>query len=74
MKRPKSAVPKTTQRARAGAAGSRKDAAIQLVRLEFDLSRLQRSIDQAERRSAADRLSYAEKESQRLALMKILNR
>jgi hypothetical protein len=68
------ASPKTPRTARSGVARTRKDAAIQLVRLEFDMSRLQRSIDQADRRSAADRQSFVEKERQRHSLMKILNR
>jgi hypothetical protein len=74
MKRPTTAIPKSPRAARSGVARSRKDAAIQLVRLEFDMSRLQRAIDQAERRSAADRQSFVEKERQRRSLMKILNR
>lgn len=74
MKRPMSAIPKSPRSARSGVARSRKDAAIQLVRLEFDVSRLQRAIELADRRSAADRQSLVEKERQRRSLMQILNR
>ena len=74
MKRPFTAIPKSPRSARSGVARDRKDAAIQLVRLEFDMSRLQRAIDLAERRSAVDRQSIAEKDRQRRSLMKILNR
>jgi len=74
MKRPFIAIPKAPRAARSGVARNRKDAAIQLVRLEFDMSRLQRAIDLAERRSAADRQSFVEKDRQRRSLMKILNR
>jgi hypothetical protein len=73
MKRPQTAVPKSARTARAGVPRSREDAAVQLVRLEFDLGRLRRAIDLSERRSAADRQVYAEKDRRRRALMKILN-
>ena len=74
MKRLTMASPKMPRTARTGVARTRKDAAIQLVRLEFDMSRLERSIEQADRRSASDRQSFHEKERQRRSLMKILNR
>lgn len=74
MKRPASLVPKSPQGARTGVPRTSKDAAIQLVRLEFDLGRLRRAIDQAERRCSADRATLAEKERQRRALLRILER
>jgi hypothetical protein len=73
MKRPLMATPRTPGTARIGVPRSRKDAAIQLVRLEFDMSRLRRAIDQSERRSASDRAVYADKERQRQSLMRVLN-
>ncbi|MDG4648425.1 hypothetical protein P6F26_08205 [Roseibacterium sp. SDUM158017] len=73
MKRPKIAMTRSPRAARAGVARNRKEAAIQLVRLEFDMSRLRRAIEAAERRSAADRCDYDEKDRQRRSLMRILN-
>lgn len=73
MKRPAVLIPRAPQGARNGPPRSRKDAAIQLVRLEFDLGRLRRAIAQAERRCLADREALAEKERQRHALLKLLN-
>ena len=72
MKRIRIAVPRSPKPARAGAIRGHQDAAIQLVRLEFDMGRLRRSIEQAERRCAMDRRDYKDKDRQREALMKIL--
>jgi hypothetical protein len=73
MKRPRAAIPRSAQAARSGLARDRKEAAIQLVRLEFDLSRLRRAIDEAERRCGSDRSDYRDKERKRQTLLKILN-
>lgn len=72
MKRPHALHPRRPVAQSASVARSRKDAAIQLVRLEFDISRLEMAIDQAAQRSSAYRTELAEKSRQRMALMQIL--
>ncbi len=74
MKRPRTALPKRPRAAFGAVARSRKEAAIQLVRLEFDLSRLEMGLEQAERRAAQARAEAAERQRQRAALLELLTR
>ena len=52
MKQLKPQVPRRPQTLTGAVARTRKDAAIQLVRLEFEAARLERSIEHAQRRAA----------------------
>lgn len=72
MKKLRSPKLKTVRAAGSQTCRTRQDAAIELVRLEFDLSRLRRSIGVAESRCAADRQDYEDKERQRRTLLTIL--
>jgi len=73
MKRPNTIVPKRPRSSTGASAKSRKEAAIHLVRLEFDLSRLELGAQQAEQRLAVCRDEIIEKERQRKALLAQLN-
>lgn len=73
MKRPRTAMPKRPRTASSLVARSRKEAAIHLVRLEFDMNRLEMGIAQAAQRQAQYRAELDCRAHQRAALMKILN-
>ncbi|MBF9029973.1 hypothetical protein HKCCE3408_06175 [Rhodobacterales bacterium HKCCE3408] len=55
MKRPRITMPKRPRSISGAVARSRKEAAIQLVRVEFDASRLEMAADQAESRAETHR-------------------
>ncbi len=73
MKRPVTTMQKRPRGFSGMSARSRKEAAIHLVRLEFDLSRLELGAAQADQRSAAYRAEIEDKTKQRAALIAILN-
>lgn len=73
MKRLQTHVPKRPRAASAAVARTPKEAAIRLVRLEFDAARLQQGIDAAETRAAVYQDELARNTSQRQILLDILN-
>lgn len=73
MKQVNTSVPRRPSQNAASLARSPKDAAVKLVRLEFDRSRLERGIALAEQRAAAYRAEASQIEVQRQSLLKILN-
>ncbi|PJI91438.1 hypothetical protein BC777_0266 [Yoonia maricola] len=73
MKRPKTQMPKRPRMAGSAVARTPKDAAIKLVRLEFDAARLQMGIDQAEGRADCYRAELDHNQKQRKTVMDILN-
>lgn len=73
MKRPNTIVPKRPRSLDGAAAKSRKQAAIHLVRLEFDLSCLELGAQQAEQRLATYRKEIDAKQRRREALLAQLN-
>ena len=73
MKRPKTQMPKRPRTASSAVARSSKEAAIHLVRLEFDAARLQMGIDQAQHRTARYRDELDRNAQQRKALLGMLN-
>ncbi|ETX29351.1 hypothetical protein [Roseivivax isoporae] len=72
MNRPISALPKRPARGTARTARTRKDAAIHLVRLEFDIGRLADGIAQVERRRDLYAAELAVKTRERSRLLGIL--
>lgn len=72
MKQVRTAIMRRPKTLDGAAARSKKEAAIHLVRLEFDLSRLQAGLDQAEARRAHYTAEIAEKSRKRARLMEIL--
>ena len=74
MKRPCTAVPKRPRNARSTTARTRKEAAIHLVRIEFDIARLEMGMSQALQRAEAARDDLADKTRQRRKLLAILER
>lgn len=73
MKRPNTIVPKRPRSMSSAMVKSRKEAAIHLVRLEFDLGRLELGAQQARQRLTACQEEIFEKERQRKALLAQLN-
>ncbi len=73
MKRPKTHQPKRPRMASSAVARSHKDAAIKLVRLEFDAARLQMGIDQAQNRADVYQNELNRNHEQRRMMMDILN-
>lgn len=72
MNRPRSPSVRRPKAAGAGAARDRKSAAIQLVRLEFDINRLERAISMANSRAAAHQAELRQQMAERAKLMAIL--
>ncbi len=73
MKRPKTQMPRRPQMAKGATARTAKDAAINLVRLEFDAARLQMGLDQAQNRAASYQHELTRNAEQRQHLLNILN-
>jgi hypothetical protein len=73
MKRPKTQMPKRPRMASNAVAKTPKEAAIGLVRLEFDAARLQMGIDQAQDRADGYLHELNRNQEQRQALLNILN-
>lgn len=73
MKRLQPTMPSRPVSSSGRVARSKKEAAIQLVRIEFDISRLEAAIAQAQQRSNAHSAELDIKAQQRAALMQILN-
>lgn len=73
MKRPKVQMPRRPSMAPATVARSPKEAAIHLVRLEFDAARLEMGIEQAQNRAEGYKHELERNQSQRSALLDILN-
>ena len=74
MKRPKTQMPKRPQMASAAVARTSKEAAIHLVRLEFDAARLQMGIDQARNRAESYQVELDRNKEQRQSLLTLLGR
>lgn len=72
MKRPHNHIPSRPRQASCATARTAKEAAIHLVRLEFDASRLEMGISQAERRAATYRAELHQNRQQRDVLLNIL--
>lgn len=73
MKHLQTHVPKRPRMASAAVARTPKEAAIRLVRLEFDAARLQQGIDAAQTRAAVYQDELARNRTQRQILLNILN-
>jgi hypothetical protein len=69
MNRPNSISVNRPKAASTGSARSRKDAAIQLVRLEFDINRLERAVSQADQRASQARAELSRQMAEREKLM-----
>lgn len=72
MKRPRSFLPRSARQLSQPAAQNRREAAIQLVRLEFDMSRLEMGIAQAQDRLGRHAEELAQRRRKRAALLDIL--
>lgn len=72
MKRPVTQMPRRARTSTAGVARTPKEAAIHLVRLEFDASRLRAGIEQAENRAAGYKHELTQNQDQRKALLALL--
>lgn len=73
MKRPKTQMPRRPRMASAKVARSAKEAAISLVRLEFDAARLQQGLDQAAHRAKSYRHELDRNAEERRHLMNVLS-
>lgn len=73
MKRPKTQMPRRPRMASTAVARTPKEAAISLVRLEFDAARLEMGITQAENRAKAYQHDLKRNRAERKALLGILN-
>lgn len=73
MRRPKTNMPKRPRTASAAVARTSKEAAIRLVRLEFDAARLEMGIAQASDRATAYRDELAANIEQRKGLLRLLH-
>lgn len=73
MKRTKTQMPRRPRMASAAVARTSKDAAIKLVRLEFDASRLEMGLNQMQNRAAAYQHELARNATERAVLLRILN-
>lgn len=74
MKRPKTQMPKRPRMASSATARSSKEAAISLVRLEFDASRLEMGIAQAQSRVDAYQIELNRNIAERQQLLQTLQR
>lgn len=74
MKRPKTQMPKRPRMASSASARTSKEAAINLVRLEFDAARLEQGITQARNRTEAYQSELRRNLSERQQLLGILNK
>ena len=72
MKRPTTAITRRPRRASAAVARTPKQAAIQLTRIEFDISRLEMGIQQASQRIALYQEEFEDKQRQKARLLAIL--
>lgn len=72
MKRPNVTMPKRPRSMAGAGARSRKEAAIQMVRLEFEAARLEMAVDQAEARAKAHRSEFGLLNQRRKALLNTL--
>lgn len=72
MKRPRVMMPARPKSTSSGVARDRKEAAIQLVRLEFDIARLERAIILASQRARTYRAELAAQSAERDKLMSLL--
>lgn len=66
-------MPRRPRSSSGAVARTKKEAAIQLVRLEFDMSRLQMGIEQTDQRRSVYSAELDEKKRQRGALLALLN-
>lgn len=73
MNRPKTQMPRRPRMASAKVARSSKEAAISLVRLEFDAARLQQGLDQASNRARSYRHELDRNSEERRHLMAVLS-
>ncbi len=73
MNRPKTQMPRRPRMASAKVARSAKEAAISLVRLEFDAARLQQGLDQAAHRAKTYQHELARNSEERRHLMAVLS-
>lgn len=73
MKRPRTQMPRRPKAANGAVARTAKEAAIHLVRLEFDAARLQTGIDQAQNRAESYAYELARNKEQRQRLLSLLN-
>lgn len=73
MKRPRVTIPKRPRSISGAVARSKKEAAIQLVRVEFDAARLELAIQQADDRAGTHRRELALLETRRRNLVAQLN-
>ncbi|MEM7460957.1 MAG: hypothetical protein AAF331_15965 [Pseudomonadota bacterium] len=69
MKRPRLTAPKSVRSLGAAKAKTKKDAAVQLVVLEFGVSRLERELEHTQRRLNACQTELAQKTEQRQRLL-----
>lgn len=74
MKRPRTALPKSARQTSTAVVHTRKEAAIHLVRVEFDMSRLQMGIDHARQRLARYVEELEQRRREQEILLKLLNR
>ena len=74
MKRPKTQMARRPRMASGAAAKTSKEAAISLVRLEFDAARLQMGIDQAKNRAESYRYELTRNHQRKQALIDLLKR
>ena len=72
MKRPKTNMPKRPRMASSATARGSKEAAISLVRLEFDAARLEMGIAQARNRAQAYESELERNNAERMRLLDIL--
>lgn len=73
MKRPKTSMPKRPRMSSNAAAKNPKEAAISLVRLEFDAARLQMGIRQAKDRTATYEEELKRNSAQKKKLLQLFN-
>lgn len=73
MKRSKTCMPKRPRMASSGTARTSKDAAISLVRLEFDAARLEMGISQARDRAKTYESELKRNKAERKQLLQALN-
>lgn len=74
MKRPKTQMPKRPRMASSASVRNSKEAAIHLVRLEFDAARLEMGITQARNRAEAYQTELHRNTTERQQLLSVLNR
>lgn len=73
MKRPKLTVPKSARGIGAVKAKNKKEAAVQLVVLEFGVMRLERELEHTQRRLTACQAELAQRTEQRRKLLSLLD-